>query len=214
MAPVDPSESLRTLMNRANIASFRALAAQAGVSRWQVQQLRQGRAGHMRLTVLAALATALQISVAKLLSELGWSRETASPLEGSSQLAALQVEYDRLQAQIAQRESAARSQVHTQALQTLEPWLLQWPTVAQRAATHPELPAAKLLPFIKPVESLMEQWGVEKIAAVDSEVPYDPKLHQLIGPSLSAGTPVRVTHSGSRYQGKLLHRAKVKAIEP
>ena len=214
-AQVDPTQCLKVLMQRANIASYRALAAEAGVSRWQIQQLRSGNIAQMRLAVLTQLATALAIPLNALLSEFGLTNShqpalAPSPVAQSQQLTALQEEYQRLQAQMAQQVALARSQIQSDALQTLESWLVQWPTIAKRAQEREDLPAAKLLPFIRPVEQLMAEWGVEAIAPVDVTLPYDPHHHQLIGGIAEPGALVRVTHSGHQYQGKLLHRAKVK----
>ncbi|MGB7086230.1 MAG: helix-turn-helix domain-containing protein [Phormidesmis sp.] len=230
MESLETTQRLKELMQRAGIASYRALAAQAGVSRWQVQQLRSGKIAKMRLEMLAQLAIALQIPLDKLISEFGQLEEAEvssipaaitpdpsqdlGPEHGSTQqLAALQQEYQRLQAQIAQQIETARSQLQTDALQTLESWLVQWPTIAKRAQEREDLPAAKVLPFVKPVERLMVEWGVEAIAPVDAQVPYDPQRHQLMGGSVSPGELVQVTHSGYQHQGKLLHRAKVKPVE-
>lgn len=202
-------------MQRVNIPSYRALASHAGVSRWQVKQLRSGNIGQMRLAVLTQLANALEVSLSALLSKFAPEidpaidrAQPASPAQ-SQQLADLHREYQRLQAQITQQVELARSQTQTDALQTLETWLVQWPTIVKRAQAR-ELPAVKLLPFIRPVEQLMAEWGVEAIAPVDAAVPYDPQQHQLIGGTAEPGALVRVTHSGHRHQGKLLHRAKVK----
>ncbi len=203
--------SLKVLMQRVNISSYRALAIRAGVSRWQITQLRSGNIGQMRLAVLTQLAAALEVSLSALLSKFDREIDPAqSELSAQSQhLADLQREYQRLQAQMAQQVELARSQTQTDALQTLETWLVQWPTIAKRAKER-ELPAAKLLPFIRPVEQLMTEWEVEAIASIDATVPYDPQQHQLIGGIAEPGAQVRVTHSGHRHQGKLLHRAKVK----
>lgn len=211
----DPTQCLKALMQRVDIASYRALATQSGVSRWQIQQLRSGNVGQMRLGILAQLAAALAIPLSTLLSEFGLT-STHQPVSESNsvaqsqQLTALQTEYQRLQEQTAQQVALARSQTQTDALQTLESWLVQWPTIAKRAQEREDLPAAKLLPFIRPVEQLMAEWGVEAIAPVDATLPYDPQQHQLIGSTAEPGALVRVTHSGHQYQGKLLHRAKVK----
>ncbi|MGI8935562.1 MAG: helix-turn-helix domain-containing protein [Phormidesmis sp.] len=214
-APVDPAQCLKALMQRAKVSSYRALATQSGVSRWQIQQLRSGNIAQMRLGVVAQLAAALEIPLNTLLSEFGLTNthQTASASNSvaqSQQLIALQKEYQRLQEQMAQQVALARSQTQIDALQKLESWLVQWPTIAKRAQEREELPAAKLLPFIRPVEQLMAEWGVEAIAPVDATLPYDPQYHQLIGGTAEPGALVRVTHSGHQYQGKLLHRAKVK----
>jgi DNA-binding Xre family transcriptional regulator len=67
----DYTTVLRSHMQRAHIASYRALATQAQVSRWQVQQLRKGKLRQMRLAAVAQLADALQLSVGELLSQFG-----------------------------------------------------------------------------------------------------------------------------------------------
>ncbi len=237
------THTLKALMQRANIASYRALATQATVSRWQVQQLRAGNIDQMRLGVLVHLAEVLKISVSDLLQAFGVQGEVVQDAgvaedntpevgvsaggasaggqslskaaeEGSQseQLVSLKQEYQRLQGQVAQQVAEGRSQLQSEALQTLETWLIQWPTIAQRAKDNETLAAVKILPFVKPVEQLMVVWGVEAIAPVDDQVPYDPQRHQLMGGIAEPGTMVQVTHSGVQQQGRLIHRAKVKLL--
>ncbi len=178
-------------MQAANIKSYRALADKAGVSRWQIQQLRTGNIEKMRVEALAKISAALQIQITDLLEQFS-NTLTQSPHPPSP------VPHPPI------------SQAH--ALQTLETWLTQWPTIAKRAQTHPDLAAAKLLPFIRPVEQLMREWNVESIATVDEQIPYDPIWHQLTKGSAEPGELVQVTHTGQTHHGKLLHRAKVKPI--
>lgn len=206
----DLTSVLRSLMQRVNIPSYRALAAQAQVSRWQVQQLRTGNVKKMRVAPVAQLADALNLSISELLSQFG-SGHTLSDFP--SQLASLQQEYQRLQQQMTQQQEMARSQFQAEALQTLETWLVQWPTVAKRAQEKGDaLPAAKILPLVRPVEQLMAEWGVAAIAPIDAQVPYDPQIHQLTGGTASPGDLVRVANSGYFHQKRLLHRSIVKPI--
>ncbi len=201
---------LLSLMQSAGISSYRALAAQSGVSRWQVQQLRAGKIAQMRVAILVRLSAALQIPLESLLSKFGLADDHVAKTTGQDpQLASLQQEYERLRSHLTQQAEAVRQQVQTDALQTLESWLVQWPTIAKRA-TEKDLPATTVVPHIRPVEQLMAEWEVEAIAPIDAEVPYDPQQHLLVGGSAEPGEPVRVTHSGQRHRGKLLHRAKVK----
>ncbi len=216
----DYSAVLRSHMQRINITSYRALAAQAQVSGWQVQQLRSGNLKRMRLAVIVQLAGALNLTVSELLTQFGGGQSDSNlsasqPSNAeSAELLALRQAYQQLQAQVAQQVEGVRSQVQTEALQTIETWLTQWPTIAKRAQEKGDaLSAAKILPFVRPVEQLMAEWGVEAIAPIDIEVLYDPQLHQLSEGTANVGERVRVTHSGSRYQGKLLHRAKVKPLD-
>ena len=217
------NERLRELMAAVGISSYRALALEASISLWQIEQLRAGKGEQMRLIVLSRLAKVLKISLGSLLSAfelvpadsaVDASAVDAEPArkQDESALIAVQQEYERLQAQLEERVALGRSQLKTEALQTLESWLIQWPTIAKRAADNENLQAVKVLPFVCPVEQLMEDWGVMAIAPVDAEVDYDPQIHQLTGGTANAGEKVRVTHSGSLYEGKLLHRAKVKTL--
>ena len=208
----DHASVLRSLMQRANIPSYRALAAQAQVSRWQVQQLRTGNVEKMRVALVAQLADALDISISELLNKFSSGLNLS---ESSSQLARLQQEYQRLQQAVAQQQKMAQQQLQTEALQTLESWLVQWPTIAKRAQEKGEaLPAVKILPFVRPVEQLMAEWGVEAIAPIDAQVPYDPQFHQLKDGTANPGDLVRVANSGYCHQERLLHRAIVKPITP
>ncbi len=208
-------------MQQANIGSYRALALQAGVSRWQVQQLRLGKIGQMRVEALDKIAIALNIPLTALITDFDLTEfdltddrlqlSENSPL--THQLAELQREYQRLQQQQAEQIAAVRSQVQLDALQTLESWLIQWPTIAHKAQMNTDLAAVKILPFVRPIHQLMAEWGIEAIAPINAHIPYDPQIHQLTKGTANPQELVCVTHSGYRYQGKLLHRAKVKPLE-
>jgi molecular chaperone GrpE (heat shock protein) len=97
-------------------------------------------------------------------------------------------------------------------LQVLESFLIYWPTAADKAKQNPDLPAVRLLPLVKPVEKLLQQWGVEAIASVGEELPYDPQWHRLKEGTAEPGDPVQVSNVGYRIGDKLLHRATVMPI--
>ncbi len=179
-------------MQVAGISSYRLLAERANISLWQIQQLRKGHIHKMRLLNLTQIAAALGISFADL-----YARFEPDPAKSQSEKPT---------------ETSDNNVLQTNALQTLESWLLQWPTIAKRAKDRPDLPAAKILPFVRPVEQLMSEWGVEPIAAVDSQTAYDPTYHQLTEGQAEPGDLVRVTHTGITHHGNLLHRARVKPI--
>jgi len=187
------TETLQTLMQAANLKSYRAIAQKANVSRWQIQQLRNGNIEKMRVEALTKISEALNVSLSVLLKHF-----LPPELEGKAS------ENDNLE-----NENAS---TQTHALQTLETWLTQWPTIAKRVQSNPDLSATKLLPFIRPVEQLMDEWNVKPIATIDEQLPYDPTLHQLSKGTANPGDLVQVTHTGHTHDGKLLHRAKVKPI--
>ena len=205
---------LRSLMQPLNIPSFKALSRTAGVSEWQVKQLRQGRAAQMQVEPLFKLSQTLQISLNELLvkfSDLPLADLPLSPSQPDSnqQLTALQQEYRRLEAQLTEQQQTLQQAFQRSSLQTLESLLLQLPTAAYAAENNPQVPAARLLPLLRPIEQLLKSWGVEAIAPVGSEVPYDPQLHQLMEGQAEVGDRVKIRYAGYTQGDKLLHRAKV-----
>ncbi|MGB3670564.1 MAG: helix-turn-helix transcriptional regulator [Phormidesmis sp.] len=192
------TQALRALMQAANIPTYRALLDKAGISRWQLRQLRSGNIQTMRLGTLTQLATALNTSLPALL-------QTFLPANFPSVKSS--------SAAIPSTACSPAAQLQSDALQTLETWLVQWPTIAKRAQEKGDaLPAAKILPFVRPVETLMQEWDIAPIATLDEQIPYDPQYHQLTKGMASPGDLVQVTHTGQTQAGKLLHRAKVKPI--
>ncbi|MBE9177952.1 helix-turn-helix domain-containing protein [Oculatella sp. LEGE 06141] len=206
---------LRSLMQEAGVSSFKALSQVAGVSEWQVRQLRQGRAAQMRLQELHRISQALHLSVADLVetfSELALHGAPTGTAPSNVNVEAWQQDYQRLQAQLAAQREQLWQEFQLASLQTLESWMLQFPTAAYAAQQNPQIPAARLLPLMRPVEQLLTQWGIEAIAPVGTELPYDPHFHQLMDGTAAPGEPVRIRYTGYRQGDKLLHRAKVSPV--
>ncbi len=202
---LDSSQQLQGLMQRVGIPSFRSLARQAGVSHWQVRQLRQGKALQMRVEPLLVLADVLQVTLSELLVRCAGVEAGDTLLESS----ALQTEYDRLQVEMQQQRESLLQEFQLTSLDILESWLHNWPTAAYAAQQNPDLPAVRLLPLLHPVERLLQEWGVEAIAPVGAEIPYNPQQHQLRDGIAEPGEIVRVRSSGYRQGNKLLYRAEV-----
>ncbi len=201
------SQRLLELMQQANIPSFKQLTRLAGVSEWQVRQLRQGNLAKMRVENLEKLAKALQISLTKLIGEFSPDLSDRHPEIDWKR------ECDRLQQQLEGQQEDLIQDFQRECLQIIESWLLQWPTVVNAVQNNPQLPAIRLLPLIKPIETLIEQWGLEAIAAVGEEIAYDPQWHQLMEGSAEVGETVKVRYVGYRdREKKLLYRAKVSKI--
>jgi DNA-binding Xre family transcriptional regulator len=196
---------LQQWMQQVGISSFNQLAKTAGVSRWQVQQLRQGNIRQMRVENVEKLAKALQVPVGEILSAFGIGEPASSSV-------AVEQEYRRLQAQLEQQRDSLWQEFQQACLQTLETWMIQWPTAAYAAQQKPDLPAVRLLPLVKPVENLLQTWGLEAIETVGSEVPFDPHRHQLMEGTANAGDLVKIRYIGYQQGDKLLYRAKVSLI--
>lgn len=179
-------------------------------------RLRQGEVQQMRVDVLLKLSQALKVPLTELVatfSSVEFGRENVTSTGESKQaITALKQEYQRLQAQLEQQRQALWQEFQQSSLQVLESWLLQWPTAAHKAQENPHLPAVRLLPLVRPMEQLLQQWGVEAIAPVGAEMPYDPQLHQLLEGTAQPGERVKVRYTGYRQGDKLLYRAKVSPI--
>ncbi|MBD1996774.1 helix-turn-helix domain-containing protein [Leptolyngbya sp. FACHB-541] len=206
------SDLLRSLMQPLNIPSFKALSRTADVSEWQVKQLRQGRAAQMQAEPLFKLSQTLQISLNELLAKFSNLPLPSSEPNSTQNLGHLQQEYRRLEAQLAEQQRTLQQEFQRSSLQTLESLLLQLPTATYAAENNPQIPAARLLPLLRPIEQLLKSWGVEAIAPVGSEVAYDPQLHQLMEGWAESGDRVKIRYTGYIQGKKLLYRAKVSPV--
>ena len=204
----DYAPQLQRLMQQAGLSSDRELSQKAGVSELQLSRLRRGLALQTRADILLKISQALQISLNELLATLAPdSVELESPAP-----TAIEQEYQRLQSTIEQQRSSLMQEFQLSSLQILESWMLQWPTAASKAQENHHLPAVKLLPLMRPVEKLLQEWGVEAIVPVGAELPYNPQQHQLIEGTAQPGEPVKVRYTGYRQGKKLLYRAKVSPV--
>lgn len=211
---LDYTHSLQSLMQRMGVSSFKMLARVAGVSERQLLRLRRGEIKQMRVEALLKLSQALQIPLTELIAtfspeELVGKNSTTAQ---ASETATLKQEYQRLQAQLEQQRQTLLQEFQQASLQILESWLLQWPTAAQKAQENPQLPAVRILPLVRPVEKLLQQWGVEAIASVGAELAYDPQIHQLLEGTAQPGDLVRIRYAGYCQADKLLYRAKVSPV--
>lgn len=216
MSQPDFTYQLQDLMQLVGVASFKALARSSGVSERQLMRLRRGEVIQMRLDTLLKLSQVLKVPLTELVAtfssvEIGGENAVAAG-ESKQAIAALKQEYERLQVQLEQQRQVLRQEFQQSSLQVLESWLLQWPTAAHKAQENPQLPAVRLLPLVRPMEQLLQQWGVEAIASVGAELPYDPQQHQLLEGTAQPGERVKVRYTGYRQGDRLLYRAKVSQI--
>lgn len=221
---LDYTPKLKELMQQRGITSFNSLAKTTGVSLHKLQQLRRGNLQKFRLEELQKLSQTLGISLASLLTTFAGvgvdnqdsgqdlEHDSSQEIKESQEIALLCQEYQRLEKQIQEMRSLLLQEFQQTSLQTLETWLLQWEQVANHARHHPEFSAAKILPLIRPVEQLIQNWGVEAIASLGAEIPYNPQRHRLQTGLANPGDLVKVQSPGYTYQGKLLHRAEVALI--
>lgn len=209
---IDYTPQLKLLMQQAGLVSFKELSEAAAVSEKQIRRLRQGRVGQMQVATVQRLAEALQTSFLELIatfSKIPATLALNSQPSAYGDVADLQDEYDRLQRQLDQQKEVLEQEFQQSSLQILESLLLQLPTATYAAQQNPQFPAVKLLPLLRPIDALLQQWSVEAIAEVGADIPYDPQHHQLMEGSAAVGDRVRVRYVGYRQGDRLLYRAKV-----
>lgn len=208
---------LNNLMKQVSINNQEELGAIAGISQLQIKRLEYGLIDKMSVETIVKLAAALQISVEQLitnftnLAESQAETSLASNQDESSQF--LSQEYEKLQQEMAQQAKVLENQFQQASIQTIESWLIQWPTAVAAIMKNPELPAERLIPLVKPVKQLVEQWGIETIAIVGQELPYDPQWHELMKGSVEPGAMVKVRYVGYQQKDKILYKAKVSPLE-
>lgn len=222
MEQINYTQNLQNLMQRVGFASFKSLSRAAGVSQWQILQLRRGKIGQMRVGILIKLAEVLRISQDELLETFSCENlsETLNPTDVENldqdllrQLEDLQNEYQRLSSSLKQQREILQQEFQQSSLQILESLILQWPTASHRAREDHQLAAVKILPLVdKPLQSLLQTWGLSAIADVGAQVPYNPELHQLLEGTAQPGDIVKVRYTGYMQSDKLLYRARVSPL--
>jgi molecular chaperone GrpE (heat shock protein) len=222
MEQINYTQNLQNLMQRVGFASFKSLSRAAGVSQWQILQLRRGKIGQMRVGILIKLAEVLRISQDELLETFSCENlsETLNPTDVENldqdllrQLEDLQNEYQLLSSSLKQQREILQQEFQQSSLQILESLILQWPTASHRAREDHQLAAVKILPLVdKPLQSLLQAWGLSAIADVGAQVPYNPELHQLLEGTAQPGDIVKVRYTGYMQSDKLLYRARVSPL--
>lgn len=200
----DRTEILRQLMKLVGISSFQALSDRTGISRRAIDTLRKGNAATLRYADLAKLAEVLQIELNEFIPKF-------IPESSSSTIADLQEEYKHLQQKLETQKQELRSQFERETIQQLESLLLQLPSAAHAAQNNPNMSAKNILPLLRPLDTLLQKWGISMIGSVGAEVSYDPQKHQLMEGSneIEDGDLAIVRYVGYIQGEKLLYRARV-----
>ncbi|PSB11025.1 hypothetical protein C7B62_07195 [Pleurocapsa sp. CCALA 161] len=216
----DPSqtnkERLQNLMHQAGITDINELSQVAKVARLQLMRIQQGLILNISVGAIAQIAQALNVSVDSLLKTFVEQHPVGNQSATSSQdrdaLTACRQEYQKLQQEMTQLQQALQVEFQQDSLETIESWLLQWPTAATAVRQNPQLPATRLLSLVEPIEQLIKHWNVSTIATVGEELAYDPQNHQLMKGIAQPGELVKVRYVGYKQGDKLLHKAKVSPV--
>ncbi|MFN9206021.1 MAG: nucleotide exchange factor GrpE [Pseudanabaena sp.] len=205
----DRTEILRLLMKQVGISSFQILSERTGISRRAIDTLRKGTAATLRYADLAKLAEVLQIEVTEVIAKfISDSNNPESPI---SEIAALREEYQRLQQKLELQKFELRSQFERETIQQLESLILQLPSAAYAAQQNPNMLAKNILPLLRPIDALLQKWGITAIGSVGKEVNFYSQKHQLMEGSdeIKEGDIAIVRYVGYMQGEKLLYRARV-----
>lgn len=195
MSAVNYTEQLQKLMQNVGISNFNTLCDVAGISRRQLLKIRKGEIKQLKFETLINISQALNISLELLIKEF-LDPKAESVIGDSGQL-----------------EEINQQKFQQSCLEILESLLLQFPTAAAKARENPQLPAMNILPLVeKPLQRLLQAWGIEAIAQVGEEVFYNPQLHQAMEGNIQPNQIVKVRYIGYHQRGKLLYRAKISPI--
>ena len=205
----DRTEILRLLMKQVGISSFQILSERTGISRRAIDTLRKRNAATLRYADLAKLAEVLQIEVTEVIAK--FISDSNNPQSPIIEVAALREEYQRLQQKLELQKFELRSQFERETIQQLESLILQLPSAAYAAQQNPNMLAKNILPLLRPIDALLQKWGITAIGAVGKEVDFDSQKHQLMEGSdeIKDGDVAIVRYVGYMQGEKLLYRARV-----
>lgn len=205
----DRTEILRQIMKQVGISSLQILSDRTGISRRAIDTLRKGNAATLRYAYLTKLAKILQIEVTEVIAKfINDSNNHESP---NLEISTLREEYQRLQQKLEQQKIELRSQFERETIQQLESLILQLPSAAYAAQQNPNMLAKNILPLLRPIDILLQKWGITAIGAVGKEVDFDSQKHQLMEGSdeIKEGDIAIVRYVGYMQGEKLLYRARV-----
>ena len=198
-------------MQQADIADIDELSRLAGVARLQLIRIQRGLILNISVGAIASIARTLNISLDRFVATFS-DRVSQDPPSSNSELLACRQEYQKLQQAMTDRQVTLAAKFQQESLETIESWLLQWPTATAAVRQNPQLPAERLLSLVEPIEQLLSQWNVTTIAAVGEEIPYDPQYHQLMKGLAQPKELVKVRYVGYKQGDKLLYKAKVSPV--
>jgi molecular chaperone GrpE (heat shock protein) len=210
MSDVNYTEQLQKLMQNVGIGSFNTLCNVVGISRRQLLKIRKGEVKQVKIETLINLSKALNITLDSVIRELS---EPEGELKISNITEIRSNNLNCISEESKQLQEINEQKFQQSCLEILESLLLQFPTAAAKARENPQLAAINILPLVeKPLQRLLQAWGIEAIAQVGEEVSYNPQLHQAMEGNISPNQIVKVRYIGYHQQGKLLYRAKVSPI--
>lgn len=121
----------------------------------------------------------------------------------------LELKNKKLTAKIEQLPKTLQGNWQQESIDLLQELLISYPTAKLMVELKHNLPSKNILALLKPLEQLLEKWGVETIGQPWKKVPYNPNIHDCGDENISQGELVYIRWVGY-YQGdNILLPAKV-----
>lgn len=207
---INAKQILHQWMIAKGIKNYLQLSRESLVSELQFYRLEHGLIDHVPLGVLKKIASALNITVNTLITDLT-SDSLTTPLEEENQ-GDLKTEYQRLLVENEELKDNLILEYQRDTIIILESLLLQLPTFIHAINQNPDIPATQLLPLMQPLNDLLEMWEIETIGKVGEVVEYNPQLHELMEDIVEEIDKVKIRYVGYRQGDDLLYRAKVSPV--
>ena len=206
------SNYLQTLMKKVDISTIEELSNLSGISKWQLFRLEEGLLPKMEIQFLLKLSKVLQVSIQEIIENFCSESLLSDGLFHSSislQTNKSQLDHLNLQTELEKQKNILENQFQQETLQTLESYLIQFPTLVAAIEKNPDLPAKRIISIMKPLEKLLKKWNVKPLETVGEEVSYNPQIHQLMEGLAKTGDKVKIRYVGYLQGEKILYRAKV-----
>ena len=209
---------LSELIAQAGIKDREELSKKAKVSGLQIKRLEYGLVYKLSVENLLKLATILNLSPEILIAKFSDNHldneetsQTSTEANANSNQN-WQQEYKRLEIELKHQADNLEREFQQKSIDTIESWLIQWPTAIAAIDKNPDLPAARLIPLVKPVKELVEKWGLTPISEVGQELGYDPQWHELMTGEAEPGAMVKIRYVGYQQKDRILYKAKVSPL--
>jgi molecular chaperone GrpE (heat shock protein) len=127
-----------------------------------------------------------------------------------AQIARMRGEYSALEQRLEDARGGSAQDVHLELFGRLQAVVTQIPTVRAAVEDGAQISARDVLVLLAPLDDALRDLGFETIGVPGADVPYDPRLHRVVGAGEAApGEPVQVRYVGYTHRGSVVCKAQV-----
>lgn len=133
-----------------------------------------------------------------------------------AQIRKLQGEYTALERLREQAENTRAAADRLDVFKRLQSIAVQLPTLRAALGDGANLTANDVLDLLAPFDEMLRDFGFERIGEAGAQVPFEPARHRPVGRgarSVASSDVVRVRYVGYMYEGQVVCKAEVVAVE-